>query len=60
MGFQDDDEVVITQFGNLIITKVVLRWEDQEGNLWLNLKEPQTGTLFRRRESTFRRYRASA
>jgi hypothetical protein len=50
MGFQVGDEVVITQFGNLIVTKVILRWEDEEGNCWLNLKEPQTGTLFRRQE----------
>jgi hypothetical protein len=31
----------------------VPRWEDKEGNLWLNLKDPQTGTLFRRRASQF-------
>lgn len=53
MGFQVDDEVVITLFGNLIVTRIVLRWEDEEGNLWLNLKDPQTGTLFRRKASIF-------
>lgn len=55
MGFILGEEVVITQFGKMLSTRVKLRYEDPPGSgiFWLVLEEPETKTTFRRKESLF-------
>lgn len=53
MGFLVGEEVVLILKMGTMITRVKGRWLGKDKQWWLTLEEPQTGTLFQRKESQF-------